>query len=75
MGGETDAVVYIHIDAGGKEGTLADDLQWRVLYDQRIDDHDQHYCQENGKTNLEFPGLKDLLKSMFHDSISPQSSA
>ena len=51
MGAGTDAVIYIHIDPGGKESALADDLQWRVPYDKRINDHDQQYCHENGKTN------------------------
>ncbi len=74
MGGRPDAVIYIRIDPGGKEGTLTNDLQWRVWYDQGINDHDQQYRRKNGKSNHEPTGAKDLLKGMLHGGISPQSS-
>ena len=62
-----------HIDPGREEGPLTDDLQWRIFDEQRIDEHDEQHCHQNGKTNHELSGVKNLSNCMAHNGIYPQS--
>ena len=72
--GGMDTVIYVHINPRREESPLAYCLKRWIWYDQRIYDYDQQYCYKNTESNYKLAGAQDLSQSIFHNSISPQSS-
>jgi hypothetical protein len=69
--GRIDGVVGVHIDAGREEGALADDLQRRLLDEQRIDEHDKQRRHQDGEADYELAGVKYLVDGVFHGRFYP----